>query len=1492
MNAIEINWALPYAIPNDRTWADIVCKTEQLAGANDNAKKFSYDPLRIHQSSMMAKGWGTGNCFYLGVALATPGSHVFQCRDIGALAKSANLQLAFQYSISNTGKAYAQGNANVATAQIVQLVAKTLSCELKINTQGATDKVSDVNWYQATFTTNIDGNTQTSKSGQWQSFIGVKDGFASLGQKTQNSDYAISKAGVAASMWLFFSKIDRVGTRANNMREFPFDTSVTDKELYFKGYGSGLKTGAKFTCVLPADTLFKKAGFSLNAFTTATDFKLDTAVYSAKDGEASQPAGMVLFKFGNGVWGGTCCKDAATCATADSLKKCDLATGGRLKLFSTNVNKKISHQFYDTKSDNKAYNALLEVSYTAVMDMPAHFTTVRGRGGFGASSQKLADVFWVMTSNIASSPSIQALMHFYVITASAKNDAAMKVLYGFPLNVYSATAATGKKSQNNGALALSTGLKVYIGAGDAPLADYYGFYTLRMTPFFKAAGGNEIEVVVNSKRTVRCWSWGSYNGAGFAQVNNMVSSTYFANKYFALVQYAGLNMVICKLGTATGTAVTGDVILIPATQTAPDGKLGDGSTDVNNPLPLAVSTNPLASSLASIKTAATSNKNLAIIAGTDEYLGTMTVISDADTTFANIAQLTDLQGTTAVSLPVAITQLNDNSNAQLYDIVPVANPTTTWLIGAAKLDAKLQFKQAAAADWKLARGVMTVCGPTTGSTLPSTLAISGGAASGGAACTAAFTYTVGANDWSVLTGYTTRKERYCRWCRAPAAGGNNELFLKDFVPPTFSTRKTKGITIFSATSGGASNLCQDSTETKTKQESVDMGSSGCGKAGQQTKKDFKGQTVEFTMKAPVPLAAAQFVVWEDKNAALTFAIGSLPANSVECTCGSRKWTTTLAKESSGKRLKLTLPASGSTTTEVVCDKGDLSCKAREWTSSSATVAEMTATCFACDSASGSCTKENSAKTVASSGEGVARYKSDVTFSFKQDGTGTADFLKVKDVAYQPNSKTAVGRFYYKPSTTATLYATYSTIAYTFGAQTFGTGAICQVFTSVGNAPSAIPSDLVSDCVISGSTVTVKMAKSGAANFHVQITGMDAWLASTTNDVSGTVTNFGTAIQTADSDATKQWQMAVVGTTATSSNEPTATMTVVVARTLVNVMDIGMIQFTVTPKGADFGKDSLAFISFPTYYNPHIGCMMRCSMYDAKAKADGERLYCKVAWDYTLKVMGPATAAKKDAAFVLRVYGVQMNLHGSAGNFGFGLTNATYWASHKHLTEFKAAADTATGVWGGKLAIDVTSVTLSNTNLRASTDITVAFTLPATTDTVTAASDYVAMTLPYQWMGVAGWMDGTATASASLKLVKTTGSGATAKTTKTAVKGAVVQLSGCTVVFQLDATATKLAEAASYEFVLSGVPTTDSAAGAAAMMLGSMVLSVGKVATGGFGYSSAPLFNALAAQTVPTGKALLEFSSQMVTVSRGTYTKNAVCIQPAAGNFAADVSVSV
>jgi hypothetical protein len=127
VNAIEINWALPYAIPNDRTQADIVCKTEQNTAANaaNAADHYTNDPLRIHQSSMITAGWGTGNCFYLGVhgGFAAPGDHRFQCRDIGALASGANLQLAFQYSISNVGKTMVMDVASTTTNNHVNIIA-------------------------------------------------------------------------------------------------------------------------------------------------------------------------------------------------------------------------------------------------------------------------------------------------------------------------------------------------------------------------------------------------------------------------------------------------------------------------------------------------------------------------------------------------------------------------------------------------------------------------------------------------------------------------------------------------------------------------------------------------------------------------------------------------------------------------------------------------------------------------------------------------------------------------------------------------------------------------------------------------------------------------------------------------------------------------------------------------------------------------------------------------------------------------------------------------------------------------------------------------------------------------------------------------------------------------------------------------------------------------------------------------------------------------
>jgi hypothetical protein len=165
----------------------------------------------------------------------------------------------------------------------------------------------------------------------------------------------------------------------------------------------------------------------------------------------------------------------------------------------------------------------------------------------------------------------------------------MKVSYGFPLNTFSGKAAASKSSGNDGSLALNTGMKLYVAHTAVPVADYFGFYALRMQPFFKASGGNEIDVVVNSARAVKCWAWGSENGQGWAKIYNFVSVSYFpaATKYAPLIKYAEMNMVICKIGTAAGTATTGDIIVIPSTQKAPD------ASGVNNPLPAHTAVTPV-----------------------------------------------------------------------------------------------------------------------------------------------------------------------------------------------------------------------------------------------------------------------------------------------------------------------------------------------------------------------------------------------------------------------------------------------------------------------------------------------------------------------------------------------------------------------------------------------------------------------------------------------------------------------------------------------------------------------------------------------------------------------------------------------------------------------------------------------------------------------------------------------------------------------------------
>lgn len=259
VNSLEAEWTLPYAIPGDRTEATITC---HIPEADVTAKtKVDKDPLKIYQSSMMTKGWGTGNCFYLGALAAAANKHRFVCRNIGkdGLSSGAKLSLAFQFAITNVDKAYTGGAAAGTNNYVVQK-AKTMACELSINTYKSST-VSDVNWYTSTLTMQVDGDSEASQSGRWSTFIGVSSLHASVGQHAVDSTYAKKAKDVGTGLWLFLSYFDRT-TDQKDMRLFPFDTSasgnsgVTNTDLYIRNYGSALKTTATFTAAIAADTVF------------------------------------------------------------------------------------------------------------------------------------------------------------------------------------------------------------------------------------------------------------------------------------------------------------------------------------------------------------------------------------------------------------------------------------------------------------------------------------------------------------------------------------------------------------------------------------------------------------------------------------------------------------------------------------------------------------------------------------------------------------------------------------------------------------------------------------------------------------------------------------------------------------------------------------------------------------------------------------------------------------------------------------------------------------------------------------------------------------------------------------------------------------------------------------------------------------------------------------------------------------------------------------
>lgn len=79
------------------------------------------------------------------------------------------------------------------------------------------------------------------------------------------------------------------------------------------------------------------------------------------------------------------------------------------------------------------------------------------------------------------------------------------------------------------------------------------------------------------------------------------------------------------------------------------------------------------------------------------------------------------------------------------------------------------------------------------------------------------------------------------------------------------------------------------------------------------------------------------------------------------------------------------------------------------------------------------------------------------------------------------------------------------------------------------------SDRVSNCVIAGQTITLSLADS-RADFYVAVVAMDAWLASDTNSVTGTQTNFGVSTRTTTGTADDQYKMPTLTNIALADNK--------------------------------------------------------------------------------------------------------------------------------------------------------------------------------------------------------------------------------------------------------------------------------------------------------------------------------------------------------------------
>lgn len=141
-------------------------------------------------------------------------------------------------------------------------------------------------------------------------------------------------------------------------------------------------------------------------------------------------------------------------------------------------------------------------------------------------------------------------------------------------------------------------------------------------------------------------------------------------------------------------------------------------------------------------------------------------------------------------------------------------------------------------------------------------------------------------------------------------------------------------------------------------------------------------------------------------------------------------------------------------------------------------------------------------------------------------------------------------------------------------------------------------------------------------------------------------------------------------------------------------------------------------------------------------------------------------------------------------------------------------------------------TSSSSDTRGSTNLGIYFNVP-TASAVMSLADYLTLSLPYAWGSVPTMDDGTWSGSATLTMddwdvtvVPATNTPVSLAVTATLLTANVVK-----VTFDVVDPVVTLTEAKNYTLTVNGVPTPEDPADC---NVGSVVLGVGKVATGGVG----------------------------------------------------------